>query len=260
MILNNYRALEYMLERLDDPIDEEVILKILSLVTEDTEAAKCSPHGWRDGGVQVISASQRVVYTAPPAEKVPGMMRALVEFIRSEEVHPLVAASIAHFYFVHVHPFFDGNGRTARALSLMMLLQAGYDFFRSFSISGLISRERAQYYRAIRDVEESDGDMTYFVEYHTGILAKGAGEFERATATERTMNMLHSAHRPERMAKGAKWLLSGKNETITIGGWSKKYAVSFETARQDLFKLEELGLLRKRVEGRRFVFEIQRPG
>lgn len=256
MILNNYRALEHALEHTDEPIDEGTILKIFAIVTEGTAAAPKGAPGWRDAGVQVVSASQRAVYTAPSREKVPGMMRALVEFIRDEDAHPLVAASIAHFYFVHVHPFFDGNGRTARALSLMILLQAGYDVFRGFSLSNLIASERAKYYRAIRDVEESDGDMTYFVEYCTGVMARGVKKLGREVAAGRALEALRRANLPERAMKGAKWLLSGKSETITIGAWSKKYAVSFETARQDLFKLEELGILKRRIEGRRFVFEI----
>ena len=77
-----------------------------------------------------------------------------------------------------MHPFGDGNGRTARALSYMMLLQAGYDFFRYFSISGIVAEERGKSYRAMRNVEESDGDMTYCIDADSNMLARTVEKME----------------------------------------------------------------------------------
>ena len=103
----------------------------------------------------------------------------LLSFINRSELHPLLKASIAHFYFVYVHPFTDGNGRTARALSLMMLLRTGYDFFRFFSISGIIAEERNGYYRSMRNVENAAGDMTYFIDFYAAMLDRSVKKMEQ---------------------------------------------------------------------------------
>ena len=175
MVKNNYDALTYVLEHLEDEISEETILQIAKIVTRS--AAEVQVTAYRDGAVYV-TGREGVVYTPPQADAVPEMMRALVEFIQKSELHPLLKACIAHFYFVYVHPFGDGNGRTARALSYMMLLQAGYDFFRYFSISGIVAEERGKYYRSMRNVEDSDGDMTYFIDVYSGMLARTVEQME----------------------------------------------------------------------------------
>ena len=146
MVKNNYDALTYVLEHLEDEISEETILQIAQIVTRS--AAEVQVTGYRDGAVYV-TGREGVVYTPPQAEAVPEMMRSLVEFVQKSELHPLLKACIAHFYFVYVHPFGDGNGRTARALSYMMLLQAGYDFPRRSTLTGPRSM-RAQTARRAR--------------------------------------------------------------------------------------------------------------
>lgn len=160
MVKNNYDALTYVLEHLEDAITEEVIMTIAQIVTRN--AAEEQMTDYRQSSV-FVTGREGVVYTPPKATDVPTMMGALASFIQESELHPILKACIAHFYFVYVHPFADGNGRTARALCYMMLLQAGYDFFRYFSISELVSKERGKYYRAMLNVEESDSDMIYFI-------------------------------------------------------------------------------------------------
>ena len=146
MVKNNFDALTYVLEHLEDDITEKTIVSIAQIVTRN--AAEEQVQEYRTGGV-VVTGREEVVYTPPTADKVPMMMKSLISFIRDSELHPILKACIAHFYFVYVHPFGDGNGRTARALSYLMLLQAGYDFFRYFSISGLVAKERGRYYRSM---------------------------------------------------------------------------------------------------------------
>ena len=116
MVLNNYRALHFALEHLDGPIKEAVVLEIGRLLTEGTLEEGTAP-GYRTGPVSVVSGYQEVVYRAPEAKYVAPMMRQLLEYIAAPEVHPVIKACVAHIYFVTVHPFCDGNGRTARALA-----------------------------------------------------------------------------------------------------------------------------------------------
>lgn len=260
MVKNNYDALTYVLEHLEDEIGEDTIIGIARIVTQS--AAEVRVDGYREGTVYV-TGREGIVYTPPKAEDVPKMMRSLVTFIQENELHPLLKACIAHFYLVYVHPFGDGNGRTARALSYMMLLQSGYDFFRYVSISGIIAQERGKYYRAMRNVEESDGDMTYFIDAYSGMLERTVEEMEQhlkfhVLADLKMKQLEASGTLNERRLKGAKWLLQSGNNSVTVETWRKKFKVVTETARRDLLALCDSGLLVREEEGRKAVFRLVR--
>lgn len=260
MVKNNYEALTYVLENIDVPITKETIFQIYSLVTKDTLEEPAASDCYRDEPVFVRSQRGEVVHTAPKAEQVPQMMDALIAFIADSELSPLIKACVAHFYFVYVHPFIDGNGRTARALSYMILLQAGYDFFRYFSISGVIAEERSKYYKAIKDVEDDDFDMTYFIDYSIGMLARAVKTMEdrlvNKVVMEERLNQLKTSGANDRLLAGAEWLLKSPNSSVTIKAWEKKFGVVTETARQDLFKLEEAGIVKRKLVKRRYEFEV----
>jgi len=260
MVKNNYDALTYVLEHLEDEISEETILQIANIVTRS--AAEVQMTGYRDGAVYV-TGREGVVYTPPQADAVPEMMRSLVTFIQKSELHPLLKACIAHFYFVYIHPFGDGNGRTARALSYMMLLQSGYDFFRYFSISGIVAEERGKYYRSMRNVEDSDGDMTYFIDAYSGMLARTVEQMENhlkyhVIAGQKLKELEQNSTLNERQLKGAKWLLESSGSNVTVEIWRKKYKVVTETARRDLLVLCDAGLLVRELDGRKAVFRVLR--
>lgn len=258
MVRNNYDALTYVLEHLEGPITEETILRIAEIVTRS--AAEVQVTGYRPDQVYV-SGQNGPVYTPPEAAKVPGMMRKLIDFIQCSELHPVLKACIAHFYFVYIHPFGDGNGRTARALSLMMLLQSGYDFFRYFSISDIVAKERGKYYRAMQNVENSDNDMTYFIDCYSDMLARTIRRmedhlFHHVLADQIVSRLSNEGKLNERQLRGVKWLMETGQSGITVEAWKKKYKVATETARRDLLLLCEYGVLSRTTEGRKAVFRI----
>lgn len=260
MVKNNYDALTYVLEHLEEPITEDMIVGIARIVTRN--AAEDRVEGYRAGKV-VVMGRDDVVYTPPEASAVPRMMASLIRFIHESELHPVLKACIAHFYFVYVHPFGDGNGRTARALSYMMLLQSGYEFFRYFSISSMVAKERGRYYKAILNVEESDGDMTYFVDFYSDMLSRSVAEMEKhlthhVLAGQRIRELENTGALNTRQLTGAKWLLEGEGTQVTVEIWRKKYKVTTETARRDLLALCTQGIVERHMDGRRAVFQIIR--
>ncbi len=263
MILNNYAALRFVLEHLDGPINEAVVLEIARILTDGTLEEGVAP-GYRDSSVQVVSGRQEVIYTAPDAQYVRPMMNDLFLYIADPDIHPVIKACVAHIYFVTVHPLFDGNGRTARALSYMILLQAGYHFLRHFPISGLLSQERSRYYKAIRAAQspENGYDFTYFMEYYAEMLEKSiVGIHTHLSLTRRLQELrerLGADHEHSRLLKGASWLVSEEISTITAEKWRVKFGVSFETARKDLMLLESEGFLTRRTVGRKSFFDLKR--
>ena len=260
MIKNNYQAMLYVLEHLEDPITAQTLIDIAQIVTQN--ASDETVEGFRTVPVYV-TGREGVIYTPPAANQVSAMTDDLLNFIQSSELHPLFKACIAHFYFVYVHPFTDGNGRTARALSYMMLLRTGYDFFRYFSVSGLIAEERNSYYKSMRHVEASGNDMTYFIDYYSAMLARSVDRMEKhlfrhVLADRIKRSMEASGQLNDRQLKGVRWLLEGDSDSITVDAWKKKYKTATETARQDLLMLCETGILTRTMDGRRALFVIQR--
>lgn len=120
----------------------------------------------------VNSATGRVTYTPPTPDKVPGLMSELAAWLNVEtEVNPVLVAGISQFQLVDIHPFCDGNGRTARLLSTLCLYRKGYDFKKLFTLSEYYDRDRPAYYEAIQNVRQSDMDMTGWLEYFVEGLA-----------------------------------------------------------------------------------------
>ena len=258
MIRNNYDALTYVLEHLEETITEETIIRIARIVTKGTSETELS--GYRSGPVYVNDPNG-VVYTPPAAEKIPEMMGQLICFIQNNDIHPVLKACAAHFYLVYIHPFSDGNGRTARALSYMILLKSGYDFFRFFSISDIVAKEPGKYYRSMKNVEDSDRDMTYFIDSYSNMLTRGVQRMEEhlvrhVLSAEKLKVLAEHGTLNDRQLKGAKWLMESGQTSVTIEIWKKKYKVVTETARRDLLRLCENGLLTRTMEGRKAVFRI----
>ncbi len=107
------------------------------------------------------------------------MVADLAGWLREETgIHPVLLAGIAQFELVDIHPFLDGNGRTARLLSTLCLYRTGYDFKRLFTISEYYDRNRPAYYRALQGTRERNFDLTGWLEYFTAGLEAQLSEIQ----------------------------------------------------------------------------------
>lgn len=124
----------------------------------------------------VIKNSQtgEISFKPPEFEKVPEEINNLLEFIKNiskNEIHPVIKSASLHYEFVRIHPFIDGNGRVARALSTMILFTEGYDIRKFFSLEEYFDRDPANYYGSLQSVVANNGDLTFWIEYFTSGLA-----------------------------------------------------------------------------------------
>ncbi len=173
---NYLEALRYIskLVQKKQPITEKIFLKIHQLVTHRTLHEDQSGY-YRKGPIYVVrrrlGAPDQTVYTGPEAKRVPSLVSDLIKWLQAninEEVHPVIAAGIAHQEVAAIHPFNDGNGRTARALATLILYVRGYDFRKLFALEDYYNKDRAEYYKAInigRNYEERRTDFTPWLEY-----------------------------------------------------------------------------------------------
>ena len=175
-VQNYLKALQYIdkFVKSGKSITDKTLLKIYSLVTDKTLPREQSGH-FRQGPVYVVKRRlgfrDEVVYTGPKAVNVPKLSADLISWINQsekEEVNPVIVAGVAHLEIAAIHPFNDGNGRTARALATLILYKRGYDFRQLFALEDYYNRDLPSYYKAVnvgKNYEEREMDITRWLEY-----------------------------------------------------------------------------------------------
>ncbi len=162
------------------PLTEELIRRLHALIKEGTRA---KPTPYRDGqNVIRDSASGAIIYLPPEAKDVSHLMTALVEWVHQAEKEGLpipLIAGLVHYQFVTIHPYYDGNGRTARLLATFILHRGGYGLNGFFSLEEHHARDLEGYYRSLsvhphHNYYEgrADADLTQWVEYFIRTLAE----------------------------------------------------------------------------------------
>jgi len=174
-------------------------------------------------------------------------MADLVAWLRAEEeTHPVLVAGIAQFQFVHIHPFLDGNGRTSRLLSTLILYRTGYDFKKLFTISEYYDRDRQAFYRALQSVREKDLDLTDWIEYFVGGLTAQMLEVqERGKRVIRHDVVLAKARKQDLRPHAIKLLaFLLKQGGGTIAFCEKSLKANRRTLQRDLKLLVDKGFLK----------------
>lgn len=268
MILNNFAALTFILENLDKKLDEDIFIQIHKITTDKTLNEDEITEKYRNDQVYITDPNKtEPIYIPSKCEDVQSMMNDLFIFINDQEkssfIHPIVKASIIHFYIGYVHPFFDGNGRVARAFSYMYLLKHGYEFFKFFSISSIINRQRKKYYLSFIDSEENNNDITYFIITQLNLTIESIHEIIERLISELQKEILKEKLTKEgiilssRQTKFINYIDKKDNNLITIDEYKKRFKISYETARRDLQELEHLAILKKTKKGRKIIFIFQ---
>lgn len=239
-LLNYRKAFNLVAE--GHAITEGVIREIHKRLVENVRGNSAAPGEYRKVQNYVVnSKTQEVIYTPPAAYEVPIMMAKLTEWLNQEtDVHPVLMAGIAQFEFVHIHPFLDGNGRTARLLSTLCLYQAGYDFKRLFTISEYYDRDRPAYYKAIQSVRENDMDMTLWLEYFTKGLATQLREVEEKGEASIKLSQLQLTPRQQSILEFA---MAQKKDFSSQEITAAYPDVTPRTLQRDLKDLVDKGLL-----------------
>jgi len=156
-----------------EPMTEALIREIHKRLVKDVRGGSATPGQYRLGQNLIVnSVTRETVYTPPPAHEVEPLMAELVQWLNADtRINTVLVSGIAQFQLVHIHPFIDGNGRTARLLATLVMYRGNYDFKRLFTLSEFYDRDRSAYYAALQTVRGHDMDMTGWLEYYVGGLA-----------------------------------------------------------------------------------------
>lgn len=227
--------------------------------------------GWRtrqSGAMQVVSGPighQKVHFEAPAAERLEAEVSQFLGWFEGPTaVDPVLKAGIAHFWFVTIHPFDDGNGRIARAIADMSLARADGMKERFYSMSAQIEAERKDYYRNLESAQRGDLDITTWLAWFLGCLDRALGGAEQALAS-----VLHKAelwHRINRQPVSNRQrlvinrMLDKFEGFLTTSKYAKLAKCSTDTALRDIRELLERGiLLHNRSGGRSTSYRLAPP-
>ena len=265
MILNNYVTIQKLKELKDLPLSPELITEIHEMITHGTLESREDEINVRTTNDVVVQDKvdyEKIYHVPPDFKKIPAMLKDLCRFANDNEIfiHPILKAIILHFLMGYIHPFNDGNGRTARALFYWYVLKHGYELFEYLSISRIFVNAPAKYGRSYLLSETDENDMTYFIDYNIDIISRAMDELkqyiEESQAEEReALTLVEEIPGISfRQAEILKDFIKQPHRSHTIGEIAGKYKVSLPTARNDLFKLMEMGKLRKIRDGRKWIF------
>jgi Fic family protein len=215
--------------------------------------------GDKKGPMQVVSGPigrERIHYQAPAAKSLGREMKAFLKWFEgSETIDPVIKAALAHFWFVTIHPFDDGNGRIARAIADMALARAEHIAQRFYSMSAQTRLERKAYYDVLERAQKGDLDITRWLIWFLDCLGRALNHAEDALAS-----VLNKARFWEKYA-GADFnarqrdilnrLLNGFVGDLTSSKWAKIEKCSQDTALRDIDDLVKRGVLLRNPAGGR---------
>jgi Fic family protein len=217
---------------------------------------------WRTGEagpMRVVSGPigrEQVYFEAPEAERLEAeMMRFLQWFNAPSEVDPVLKAGIAHFWFVTIHPFADGNGRIARAIAEMALSQADGTKERFYSMSSGIEASRGEYYLELESAQRGNIDITKWLAWFLECLDRTIeGSDETLGSVLHKAKLWHRINRHpvnERQRKVINRMLDEFRGDLTTSKYAKLARCSNDTALRDVRELLDRGILVKNPGGGR---------
>jgi len=268
-VLNYVQALDYVDQEYQNqagkPISEGAICRLHQLLVSGVLPEHEAGRYRRVPVVVGIPATGEVRFRPPDWDEVPGMMADLVAWLNSPQADalmPVLHAGVAHYESVRIHPFVDGNGRTARALATLILYKRGFDTKRFFALEEYYNVDRQSYYAALAAVDQSS-DLTEWLEYFVEGIAVEMVRLERRIATlqqviQRTVGTEIAVQGLNgRQIRALELLLHEPRLTTAL--YSQWMRVSRATAQRDLADLIDKGLLRQRGVGRGTHYVLRNP-
>jgi Fic family protein len=266
MIANNYEAMKWIVANRDKKFSRKSILHIHNLITRNTLGSDEEEGVFRsDNHVNVVDAQTgSILYSPPSHDLIEKLIDDFCVFANDEDkgvyfIHPICKAIVIHFLMAYIHPFSDGNGRTARTLFYWYLVKKNYWLIEYMSVSRIILASKAQYARAYLHTELDGNDLTYFLLYNVKAIARALEDLkkyiERKNLERRnTLSMLRHTPFNERQILLINELLNDRRGTFTVQQVETKMKVSNQTARNDLNGLVNAGIMEYKKAGKQVLF------
>ena len=267
MILNNYRAIQRIESLSQGDLTEADVFSLHRMLTEGTLADAGKAGVFREPADDVVVElvhSHETAHVPPPPSELPDRLDRLLDFANGKTpgdwLHPVLRAIILHFMIGYDHPFVDGNGRVARALFYWAMLRYGYRLAQFLSVSTILRKAPAQYSKSYLLTETDAGDLTYFVDYHLGVISRSIDALleyvRRKTADIRKLEqkLLRSRDLNNRQVRLLSHALRNPGFRYTVRSHQTSNRITANTARADLVDLAQQELLLWVKQGRKHEF------
>jgi Fic family protein len=264
MILNNYITMKRITQEKDEDLTPELILELHKTITRDTLEDPDDEGRFRDNNdIRVFDMRGNVLHTPPDFTSIEGLIEELCAFANNDDgqfIHPVIKGIILHFLVGYIHPFNDGNGQAARSIFYWYMLRKDYWLFEYMAVSRAIKDAEGQYKLAYQYTESDEYDLTYFIRYNLAAVKTAVDNVQKyiekkQRESRQALNILQKSEGLSlRQAEIIKSLIKKPDKPITIKEIVETYRVAYGTARNDLFRLEELGYLIKQKSGKEYIF------
>ena len=253
MIFNNYQTIRFVTEHKNEDLTPELFRHIHTLMTEQTLDNNEDAGRYRTNDDVVVenAITHEVVHTPPPYTIIPSSVEALCRFFNETDsrvfIHPIIRGIIIHFMVAYVHPFVDGNGRTARALFYWYMLRRGYWLTEYMSISRVIAKSKKAYENAYLYTEADGNDMGYFITYNLKVLDRSFKELQayirKKIEQQRTTPFLKLGNINERQAGILRIMTNNPQTILTVKEIQTRFNITHTTAKNDISGLVARGFL-----------------
>lgn len=214
---------------------------------------------YRNGEMQVVSdpmGKEKVHYQAPPPEQVRHMMEEFLTWFNGEtQLDSVIKSAIAHFWFIIIHPFDDGNGRIARAISDLLLARSDNSPQRFYSLSNQILIERKVYYQVLQQTQYKDGNSTDWLRWFLNCLYRALESSEETVKKVLYKAEFWDKHKDTLLNSRQRLMLNkildGFEGKLKSSKWAKITKCSPDTALRDIKDLMEKGILKQEKSGGR---------
>lgn len=262
MLLNNYMALMWIKKNHQAPVSLDLINEVHALVTQNTLSGDDINFSGklRDDKVFVTSGAE-VKHEGVEHSKLEPVTNEAIQLVtESPRYFPsLLKGILLHYFISYIHPYFDGNGRTARTMFYYKAIKNDLKFVELLSVSAYLKNHGKQYEKSFEKVVQNDLDITYFIDFNLEALAEALKKVSKKVDFLLRINSLQkrfdlSAHQIGLLQK----LALHKFRTYDIEGYAESIDKSREIARQELKRLSEIGLLEETRQGKKFVYRIKK--
>ena len=204
---------------------------------------------------RVANGYGETIYMPPPTEEVPALIKDFLTWFNSpklDEMDPVIIAGLTHYEIVRIHPFMDGNGRTARIMATIVLYKRGFDVKRFFVLDDYYDQDRASYGAALKSVDQDTLDLTEWLEYFTeGVAVSIKTVKEKVVGLNKSFKLLEEkgqiAFDDRQMTIIERIISKGKTTNRDI---RSILGLSDTAIRTEFTKLSELGIIKRLGEGR----------
>ncbi len=244
-------------------LEVDDFLKIHKIITKETLENPDDEGVFRNRPVYVVNgATGETVFSPPPTKEVPKLAKELLDWFNSQEsseIDSVLEAGVTHYEIVRIHPFIDGNGRTARVLASLILYKRGFDVKRFFALDDYYDKDRRSYYTALNKIDQNTLDLSEWLEYFTeGVAVSIKAVKDKVIGFSKDIKILKERGQialNERQVKIVEWMV--QNGRISNREMRNMFKISNRAALDELEKLIELKVIKQRGKGRSVHYVLQ---